>query len=131
MNRLLPIESVSRVDVAEIRALLCTVIDDERAVERLEVDSPLYGALPDLDSIAVVNLMLAIEDRFGIVIEDDEVEESLFATLGSLTDFVRLKLARSSNARTSARSIHSVNAAADETRIADAGRPDASDRPDP
>lgn len=80
---------MSRVDIVEVRSLLSSVIDDDRALERLTTESPLYGAMPELDSIAVVNLLLAIEERFDVVVDDDEVEEALFATLGSLHAFVQ------------------------------------------
>lgn len=55
-------------------------------------DSPLLGALPELDSIAVVAVITTFEDRFQFTIEDDELDASSFATVGSLTDFVAAKL---------------------------------------
>ena len=48
----------------------------------------LLGAIPELDSMAVVTLMTTLEERFGITIEDDEIDGSTFATVGSLVDFV-------------------------------------------
>jgi acyl carrier protein len=48
--------------------------------------------LPELDSIAVVGLLAALEERFGLSIADDEIEGSLFATVGSFTRFVQAKL---------------------------------------
>ena len=54
--------------------------------------SPLLGHLPELDSMAVVSLLSELEARFGFTIEDDEVDGSTFATVGSLTQFVRFKL---------------------------------------
>lgn len=59
--------------------------------ERFSAETPLLGALPELDSMAVVTLLTAIEERFGIQIEDDEVEASLFETLGSLACFIDAK----------------------------------------
>ena len=55
--------------------------------------TPLLGAVPELDSMAVVSLITALEERFDMVIEDDDIDGSVFATLGSLTEFVRGKLA--------------------------------------
>jgi acyl carrier protein len=80
------------------------IIDDVRTVvggalelgERgkgMQATTPLLGALPELDSMAVVNVITALEERFGIIIEDDEVGAATFATLGSLTSFVEQKLA--------------------------------------
>lgn len=56
-------------------------------------DTPLLGHLPELDSMAVVAVLTALEERFGFVIEDDEIEGSTFTTVGSLSDFVQSKLA--------------------------------------
>jgi acyl carrier protein len=53
--------------------------------------TPLLGALPELDSMAVVSLILALEEHFGIEVADDEIEASTFATLGSLSAFVEQK----------------------------------------
>jgi acyl carrier protein len=54
--------------------------------------TPLLGALPELDSMAVVNLLAGMEDRFGIAIADDEISADTFATLGSLAEFLKNKL---------------------------------------
>lgn len=55
-------------------------------------DTPLLGALPELDSMAVVSLLTALEDRFGITVDDDDIDGSTFATLGSLTDYLASKI---------------------------------------
>lgn len=59
----------------------------------LRPDSTLLGTIPELDSMAVVSILTMIEERFGIVVEDDEMDGAVFATVGSLTDFVSAKLA--------------------------------------
>lgn len=56
-------------------------------------DTPLLGALPELDSMAVVALLTALEERFGFVVDDDEIDGAVFATLGTLVGFVESKLA--------------------------------------
>lgn len=53
----------------------------------------LLGAVPELDSMAVVGLITAIEERFGITIDDDEIDGSIFASVGSLSDFVAARMA--------------------------------------
>jgi acyl carrier protein len=53
----------------------------------------LLGAVPEFDSMAVVALLTTLEERFGFTVDDDEVDGNTFATLGSLTAFVRGKLA--------------------------------------
>ena len=55
-------------------------------------DTPLLGAIPELDSMAVVSLLTALEERFGISIDDDDLDGSTFATVGSLAEFVASKV---------------------------------------
>lgn len=55
-------------------------------------DTPLLGALPELDSMAVVALINALEDQFGVVMADDEISGETFSTVGSLTQFVNTKV---------------------------------------
>jgi len=61
--------------------------------DALVADSPLLGSLPELDSMAVVIVLTAMEERYGFFVEDDEVSAETFATLSSLTQFVCDKLA--------------------------------------
>ena len=56
--------------------------------------TPLLGAVPELDSMGVVSLITALEERFGISIDDDEIDGSVFQTWGTLLAFVRGKLGR-------------------------------------
>lgn len=55
-------------------------------------NTPLLGAIPELDSMAVVTLITTLEEQFGLVVDDDDIDGSTFATVGSLTDFVAGKL---------------------------------------
>lgn len=56
-------------------------------------DTALLGAIPELDSMAVVSLITTLEERFGFVADDDEVSGDVFATVGALADFVSAKVA--------------------------------------
>ena len=56
-------------------------------------DTPLLGAIAELDSMAVVTLITTLEEQFGLVVDDDDIDGSTFATVGSLADFVGAKLA--------------------------------------
>ncbi len=55
-------------------------------------ETPLLGSIPELDSMAVVSLIGALEESFGISIDDDDIEGATFATVGSLVDFVSARL---------------------------------------
>jgi len=54
--------------------------------------SPLLGAVPELDSMAVLSIITALEEHFGFSVDDDEIDGSTFATVGTLTAFVDGKL---------------------------------------
>ncbi|MGB0721678.1 MAG: acyl carrier protein [Gammaproteobacteria bacterium] len=51
-------------------------------------ETPLLGELPEFDSMAVVTVITAVEEHFGIAVDDDEISAETFETVGSLTDFV-------------------------------------------
>ncbi|WP_136161747.1 acyl carrier protein [Sphingomonas flavalba] len=80
---------------ATVRAVLRDVLalTDVRAAA-LTDDTPLFGAMPELDSMAVAGLLTEIEDRVGIVIEDDEVDGEMLESFGSLVRFVGAKALR-------------------------------------
>ncbi|HLO95116.1 MAG TPA: phosphopantetheine-binding protein [Burkholderiaceae bacterium] len=59
---------------------------------QFDAQTPLLGALPELDSMAVVSLITALEEQLGISIGDDEIDGQTFATVGALTRFVEAKL---------------------------------------
>jgi len=82
-------------DVTEtVRRILADVLAlNPATAASLNHDSPLFGALPELDSMAVAGLLTEIEDRLGIVIDDDDVDADLFATFGSLVSFAQTKVA--------------------------------------
>lgn len=55
--------------------------------------TPLLGAVPELDSMAVLAVLTLLEERFGFVIDDDEIDGETFASFGSLLNFITRKLA--------------------------------------
>jgi acyl carrier protein len=75
----------------EVKTILIDVLNLGAAGDKLEADSPLLGSLPELDSMAVVTLIGALEDHFGIVVDDDDISASTVETLGSLAVFVAAK----------------------------------------
>ena len=62
------------------------------SVKAMDEGTPLLGAIPEFDSMAVVTIITALEERFGFIVEDDEIDASVFETVGSLTVFVETKL---------------------------------------
>ena len=75
----------------EVRNIVTDVLNLGAAGASLDAGSPLLGSLPELDSMAVVSLIGALEEQFGIMVDDDEISASTFATLGSLAAFVQEK----------------------------------------
>jgi acyl carrier protein len=75
-----------------VRGVLRDVLglSEERAAAFHE-DTPLFGALPELDSLAVAGVLTEIEDRLGILIEDDEVDGEMLESFGALTRFAAAK----------------------------------------
>ena len=57
--------------------------------EGFDLDTPLLGALPELDSMAVLAVIQLLEERFGFVDDEHRIDGSTFATVGTLVDFVR------------------------------------------
>lgn len=77
-----------------LRAVLRDVLGlDAARAAALGPDSGLFGALPELDSMAVAGLLTELEDRFDFVIDDDEVDGDLLETFGSLLAFTQAKRA--------------------------------------
>lgn len=76
----------------EVLSLLDEILSLNGRAAGFTADTPLLGAIPELDSMAVVALITNLEERFGFTVDDDEIEGSTFATVGSLVDFVAGKL---------------------------------------
>ena len=79
--------------LTQIKNILRDTLNLGDRATKLNAESPLMGGLPEFDSMAVVTVVTMIEDELGITIEDDELSAEVFATVGSLADFVAAKLA--------------------------------------
>ncbi|MCW5624903.1 MAG: acyl carrier protein [Burkholderiales bacterium] len=75
-----------------VRAILQQSLSLGPRAAQLGAESRLLGAIPELDSMAVVNVLTAVEERFGITVEDDELDAQTFATFGALVAFVDSKI---------------------------------------
>lgn len=76
---------VSEEDVIRVVADVLQIGD--RATG-MTADTPLLGAMPEFDSMAVVSIITAMEEEFGLVVDDDEITGEVFETIGTLHDFV-------------------------------------------
>lgn len=79
-------------DASEVEDAVRAVLRDVLAIDAARVAAfneatKLFGSLPELDSMAVAGLLTELEDRLGIVIDDDEVDGEMLETFGSLLRF--------------------------------------------
>ena len=86
----------SAADIAlenELKGLIADVLGlDPVQAAAFGPESGLFGHLPELDSMAVAGLLTEMEDRLGIIIEDDDVDGEMLETFGGLLAFARAKL---------------------------------------
>ncbi|HEY5633251.1 MAG TPA: phosphopantetheine-binding protein [Burkholderiaceae bacterium] len=75
-----------------LRAILESAIGKRSIPATLADSTPLLGAIPELDSMAVLGVLTQIQDDFGVQIDDDEVSADIFQTFGDLRRFVESKL---------------------------------------
>lgn len=68
------------------------VLDDALQLQGRSVsfnaNTPLLGALPELDSMAVLAVVSGLEAHFGIAFSDEQLSGTSFATVGSLCELV-------------------------------------------
>ena len=75
-----------------LRAVLADVLGlDPARVEGFDESTPLFGALPEFDSMAVAGLLTELEERLGILIEDHEVDADMLESFGALLTFAKAK----------------------------------------
>jgi acyl carrier protein len=77
----------------QVRLILRDTLQLGDRAMRLQAGTALLGSVPELDSMAVVAVITALEDRFGFVVADDEISGETFATFGALVRFVQSKVA--------------------------------------
>ena len=76
----------------EIRNILDSTLGLNGRAQKFDRNTALLGNIPEFDSMAVVTVITSIEEQFGIVVDDDEVDAETFETVGTLVDFVDQKL---------------------------------------
>ena len=80
--------------IEEVREILRATLKLATRADALTPATALLGNLPELDSMAVVAVITALEENFGFAVDDDEISAETFETLGSLAKFVQTKLGR-------------------------------------
>jgi len=77
----------------DVKSIITESLQLGARADALTAETPLLGNLPELDSMAVVTVITALEEHYGFFVEDDEISAETFTTLGTLTQFVSEKLA--------------------------------------
>jgi acyl carrier protein len=83
---------ISQAIFEDVKAIVVATLEIEDQVDDLGPETGLYGNLPELDSLTVVKLVVALRKRFGIEIKIDEIGGDIFDTLGRLAAFVESKV---------------------------------------
>jgi acyl carrier protein len=73
---------------ADVKDIVVQTLGIQDRADALDESTPLLGSLPELDSLAVLELVTALEERFGIDVDESELTGEVFETLGSLANFV-------------------------------------------
>jgi acyl carrier protein len=81
-----PDEIIAEVTLRELLSQVLGLAESQ--VSGFADSTALFGSLPEFDSMAVANFLTALEERLGIMIEDDDVDAEDFASFGSLLAFV-------------------------------------------
>lgn len=81
------------VSLDELKSLVGSILQIGDRMASLGPESSLLGGLPEFDSMAVVSILTAIEENYGVIIDDDEVSADSFETLGTLLEFINDKIA--------------------------------------
>ena len=56
--------------------------------ENLESDTKLVGNFPEFNSLTIAGIIESIEDELDCVIDDNEINTDIFATVGDLANFI-------------------------------------------
>ncbi len=74
----------------EIKAIIIeALLLEDVAVEDIVTADPLFDTGLGLDSIDALELAIALEERFGVTIDDDpDRNQQIFASVASLASFV-------------------------------------------
>ncbi len=83
------VESTEELASELKRLIIEALVLEDVDVGDIVTDAPLFGAGLELDSIDALELAIALEERYGVTIDEDpEKNEQLFASVSSLAAFV-------------------------------------------
>ncbi len=80
------------VELEQVLEVLAESLDGAAHIRQMTEEAPLLGAIPELDSMAIVSIITSIEERFGIIFDDDELDAEVFETVGTLRSQIVAKM---------------------------------------
>ena len=72
----------------QIKCLIVAALGLDVNPAEIPDDEALFGGGMDLDSMATLEIVAAIEEGFGITVEDDELTAELFDSVETLAEYV-------------------------------------------
>lgn len=74
--------------LSRVRRMLIEALGIERDPEEIDPDTPLFGSGLGLDSIDAVEVVLSLEERFGVRLPDDASGRTEMRTVNSVVDLI-------------------------------------------
>jgi acyl carrier protein len=71
-----------------VKIVIVKTLGIQDRADTLEAATELFGSMPELNSMAVVTLAVALEREFDFEIDDDDFTGEVFETIGTLAEFV-------------------------------------------
>lgn len=84
-------ELTDTTTVDGVVAVLTSTLGLDQQASPLNASTPLFGSLPELDSMAVVEVIVALQEHFGVEIDEEDITGEAFETVGTLADLVDIK----------------------------------------
>lgn len=78
--------------IDDVKAVIAEALQIGDRIDSFDESTALLGSIPELDSMAVVTIITALEEQFDFIVDDDEISAETFETLGSLSAFVEQKM---------------------------------------
>lgn len=77
--------------IATIKDILKDSLKDTIVVDEIGAETNLIEEIR-LDSIQAMEILLQVEEKFDIMIDDDDLNKALFSSMSSLSDYIMKKL---------------------------------------
>jgi len=80
--------STSTLD--QVKSLIGETLGIADRLDSMLASTKLLGSLPELDSMAVAELLTAIEQKFGFEVDNADITIDMFETVGTLAAYIQV-----------------------------------------